>query len=118
PSRPHRPVAPSPPRPRALTAPSRIHRYVALPSPPKRAGLDAASRRPFTNRRAQTRRFHERRYAGGSADEAEALELDDDAVCRKVRRELRRVDAHLGVFRFLVRIADAGEALDDPGTRL
>src|SRR5690606_25138968 len=37
---------------------------------------------------------------------------------REIRRELRRVDPHLGVLGLLVRIADAREVLDDARARL
>src|SRR5262245_34191229 len=56
--------------------------------------------------------------AGTLADEAEGLELHDDAVGRQVRRELRRIDPQLRIVGRLVRIADAREALDDPRASL
>jgi hypothetical protein len=37
---------------------------------------------------------------------------------REIRRKRTRVDDHLGIHRLLVRIADAGELLDDPCARL
>ena len=51
-------------------------------------------------------------------DEAERLELDDDAMRRHVRRRLRRVEPHLRVLRRLVRIVDARKAFESAGARL
>src|SRR5688500_13780691 len=48
------------------------------------------------------------------ADVAKALESDQDAMRGESRRERTRVDHHLRILGFLVRIADAGEFLDEP----
>src|SRR5687768_11106681 len=50
--------------------------------------------------------------------EAFLLQVLEDRVCGLLGREVAGVEHHLGVGGSLVRIRDAGELLDDPGTRL